>query len=171
MRNGKTLTGILFFFLLLIEPAASPAQTSLNLATTARARAAELLAIGGQFEKTSLDCSHFVNSLFDQVGLHYDYQSSRSLYRGSSAFIRIYHPMAGDLIVWPGHVGIIADPDAKTFLSALRRGVRISSYNSRYWRRRGRPRFMRYRLPIENQPTLQARDGMPSDDLKRSGLE
>ena len=169
MRDEKTPAGILFVSLLLLLSAFSAAQSSLTF--SAKSRAAELLALGTRFEKTSLDCSHFVNSLFDHAGLHYDYQPSRTLYRGTPAFIRIYHPAPGDLIVWPGHVGIVVDPYARTFLSALQRGVRISSYTSRYWRRRGRPRFMRYRARTENTPALQARTPLPPEVSPSSGLE
>jgi len=46
--------------------------------------AAAVIALGTQFGNTALDCSHFVNSLFEQVGLYYKYQPSRVLYRGTS---------------------------------------------------------------------------------------
>ena len=110
-----------------------------------------LVELSTQIDQTALDCSHFVNHAFEQVGLEYDYTPSRELYEGKSdAFRRVYRPAAGDLLVWPGHVGIVVDPDSKTFVSALRRGVRVSSYISSYWRRRGVPRFLRYRLLINN---------------------
>ena len=171
MHNWKTSIGLLFLFLLIIQSATFAAQSSLTYAEAAQARAAELVALAAQFEKTTLDCSHFVNSLFERVGLHYEYEPSRVLYRGMNAFRRVYHPAAGDLIVWPGHVGIVVNPDGKTFLSALSRGVRVSSYTSHYWRRRGRPRFMRYSLPVISPQTLQAREAENSETFKKSGLE
>jgi len=64
-------------------------------------------------------------------------------------FKRVLHPKPGDLIVWRGHVGIVVDPAEKTFLSALRSGVKTSSYESHYWKRRGKPRFLRYMSPEE----------------------
>jgi hypothetical protein len=41
-------------------------------------------------------------------------------------------------------VGIVVDPEQTTFLSALSSGVKVSSYQSHYWQRRGKPRFLRY---------------------------
>jgi hypothetical protein len=103
-----------------------------------------MLEIGQQIDTTDLDCSHFVQWLFQQAGLYYGYAPSRVLYKGMSGFKRVSRPHRGDLIVWPGHVGIVVDPDEQTFLSALRSGVKTASYTSRYWKRRGRARFFRY---------------------------
>lgn len=103
-----------------------------------------LVRMGQQIDTTDLDCSHFVQSLFERAGLYYGYAPSRVLYAGMTGFKRVYHPQAGDLIVWPGHVGIVVDPEEETFVSALRSGVKTASYTSRYWKRRGHPRFFRY---------------------------
>lgn len=103
-----------------------------------------LLRMGEQIHTTDLDCSHFVQWLFERAGLYYGYAPSRILYTGMIGFERVFHPKPGDLIVWPGHVGIVVDPDEETFLSALRSGVKTSSYTSRYWKRRGKARFYRY---------------------------
>lgn len=133
----------------------------------------ELVDMSTNVEKTALDCSHFVNQAFQQAGLDYDYLPSRSLYRGETdAFRRVYRAAEGDLVVWPGHVGIVVDPDAKTFVSALRRGVRVSSYISSYWRRRGIPKFLRYRLPVNyTQLVWDIREARPGQSLGSSGLE
>jgi hypothetical protein len=68
------------------------------------------------------------------------------------AFRRVADPLPGDLVVWRGHVGIVVDPDEHTFLSQLRTGVKISQYDSRYWKRRGHPRFYRYVLDGDAVP-------------------
>jgi hypothetical protein len=103
-----------------------------------------LLLIGQQIHETELDCSHFVQYLYEQAGLYYGYAPSRTLYDGMEGFKRVAHPKPGDLIVWRGHVGVVVDPEETTFLSALRSGVRVSSYESHYWQRRGKPHFLRY---------------------------
>lgn len=105
-----------------------------------------LILIGQQIHETELDCSHFVQYLYEQAGLYYGYAPSRTLYEGMEGFKRVVHPKAGDLVVWRGHVGIVVDPEETTFLSALRSGVKVSSYQSHYWQRRGKPRFLRYVL-------------------------
>jgi len=114
-----------------------------------------LLRMGRQIESTDLDCSHFVQWLFERAGLYYDYAPSRMLYDGMPGFLRVSHPRAGDLIVWPGHVGIVVDPDAETFVSALRSGVKTSSYTSSYWKRRGTPHFLRYLPGADTNPDRQ----------------
>jgi len=116
------------------QPGGLPALSSSEL----------LIRLGQQIETTDLDCSHFVQSLFERAGLYYGYAPSRVLYEGMPGFRRVYHPQPGDLIVWPGHVGIVVDPEEETFLSALRSGVKNASYTSRYWKRRGHPRSYRY---------------------------
>ncbi len=90
------------------------------------------------------DCSHFVNAIFDAVGLPFPYTNSVKLYTGTEEFRRVLHPQPGDLIVWRGHVGIVIDPLEHTFYSMLRSGLRLSSYRSSYWRQRGYARFFRY---------------------------
>jgi hypothetical protein len=112
-----------------------------------------LLLIGQQIHETELDCSHFVQYLYQQAGLYYEYAPSRTLYDGMDGFKRVNHPKAGDLIVWRGHVGVVVDPDESTFLSSLRSGVKVSSYQSHYWQRRGRPHFLRYVGADENGAT------------------
>jgi hypothetical protein len=103
-----------------------------------------LLWLGNQIRETEMDCSHFVQYVYEQAGLYYGYTPSRVLYEGIRDFKRVLHPKAGDLIVWRGHVGIVVDPEETTFLSALRSGVKTSSYQSSYWKKRGRPHFLRY---------------------------
>jgi hypothetical protein len=126
-----------------------------------------LLMIGQQIHETELDCSHFVQYLYEQAGLYYGYAPSRTLYEGMDGFKRVAHPRPGDLIVWRGHVGIVVDPEETTFLSALHSGVKVSSYQSHYWQRRGKPRFLRYVGPDQSDaPQLATRKTIAS----RSGL-
>ena len=112
-----------------------------------------LLRLGQQIHETELDCSHFVQYLYEQAGLYYGYAPSKTLYEGMDGFKRVAHPRPGDLIVWRGHVGIVVDPEETTFLSALRSGVKVSSYQSHYWQRRGKPHFLRYVGPEDNAMT------------------
>jgi NlpC/P60 family len=161
MRQGQTKTAFFVLFLSLIvcgtgnmaraqeemRPALTKFTTSLDGHDLPQKRPDAknlLLLMGAQVRETELDCSHFVQYLYEQAGLYYGYAPSRILYEGMDGFKRVLHPKAGDLIVWRGHVGIVVEPAETTFLSALRSGVKTSSYQSHYWQRRGKPRFLRY---------------------------
>ena len=73
------------------------------------------------------------------------YQTSRELFAGNAPdFRRVSQPQPGDLIVWPGHAGVVVNPAQRTFYSSLRSGFGVQPYDSFYWKGRGRPRFFRY---------------------------
>ena len=93
---------------------------------------------------SKLDCSHLVHTIYERAGFPYSYASSSGLYAGTDEFQRVARPHAGDLVVWPGHVGIVVNPAENTFFSALRSGTGVESYSSPYWKERGTPRFYRY---------------------------
>ena len=90
------------------------------------------------------DCSHLVQAIYQRAGFPYAYSTSNELYEGTNEFRRISHPQPGDLVVWHGHVGIVINPTQHSFFSALRSGLGVEHYDSRYWRGRGHPRFLRY---------------------------
>lgn len=90
------------------------------------------------------DCSHFVHQIYDRAGFPYAYQNSVALYDGTADFQRVSQPQPGDLIVWRGHMGIVVNPVQHSFFSSLRTGFGVENYDSRYWRKRGHPRFYRY---------------------------
>ena len=90
------------------------------------------------------DCSHLVHELYERAGFPYEYASSSDLYEGIDEFRRVAKPQPGDLAVWRGHAGIVINPAQYSFFSVLRSGPGVDSYNSAYWKQRGRPRFFRY---------------------------
>src|ERR1700674_1129885 len=92
----------------------------------------------------AFDCSHFVHGIYERAGLPYEYASSSELYAGIDEFRRVANPQPGDLAVWRGHAGIVVNPVQHSFFSALRSGPGVASYDSPYWKRRGRPHFFRY---------------------------
>ena len=96
--------------------------------------------------RTSQDCSHLVHQIYSDAGYEYPYASSFDLYAGHGNFRRMRHAQAGDLITWPGHVGIVLDPRQHTFYSLVRSGLQTENYLGPYWRSRGTPRFYRYIL-------------------------
>jgi hypothetical protein len=90
------------------------------------------------------DCSHFVHGLYQRAGFPYTYAPSSDLYVGIDEFRRVTNPQPGDLAVWRGHSGIVINPVQHSFFSLLRSGPGVDSYDSPYWKRKGRPRFFRY---------------------------
>ncbi|HXT74787.1 MAG TPA: NlpC/P60 family protein [Candidatus Eisenbacteria bacterium] len=107
----------------------------------------EIVAVALEHEPASRktqDCSHLVHEIYDRAGFPYPYASSFDLYVGSENFGRVKNPQAGDLIVWPGHVGIVANPKDHLFYSLVRSGLDTSDYQAPYWRGRGKARFYRY---------------------------
>lgn len=95
------------------------------------------------------DCSHLVHETYLAAGFEYPYASSYELYAGAENFQRVKVPQAGDLIVWPGHVGIVADRMQHSFYSLVRTGWEAQDYESPYWKSRGRPRFYRYKTKTQ----------------------
>ena len=92
------------------------------------------------------DCSHLTHQIYLSAGFDYPYASSFELFSGDENFVRVKFPHAGDLIVWPGHVGIVVNPSQHTFSSLGSTGLGVRDYESPYWKSRGRPRFYRYRV-------------------------
>ncbi|HXP16622.1 MAG TPA: CHAP domain-containing protein [Terriglobales bacterium] len=99
------------------------------------------------------DCSNLVHAIYVQAGFPYSYASSSDLYAGSDDFHRVSHPQPGDLVVWPGHVGIVVNPARRIFFSRLGRGPGIDAYDAQQWKQRGQARFYRY---LKQAPTRVA---------------
>lgn len=100
----------------------------------------------GQLASRTEDCSHLVHHIYHNAGFEYSYASSFEMYAGNENFARVRFPHAGDLIVWPGHVGIVVDPLQHNFYSLVRTGLEAQDYEAPYWKSRGRPRFYRYKV-------------------------
>ncbi len=113
------------------------------------------------------DCSHLVHDVYERAGFSYTYVPSSDLYTGIAEFRRTTRPQPGDLVVWPGHVGILISPTQHTFYSSLNSGFGVESYDSAYWSQRGRPRFLRY---VKHAGTALAAVAKPTT-LKSTSLE
>jgi hypothetical protein len=107
------------------------------------------------------DCSHLVQQIYSVAGYEYSYASSFDLYAGNGNFRRVKHAQAGDLVTWPGHVGIVVDARHHSFYSLVRSGLQSQDYLSPYWRSRGRPRFYRH-VVAANSEVETARTAPPA---------
>jgi hypothetical protein len=103
--------------------------------------------------RSAQDCSHLVQQIYSVAGYEYPYASSFDLYAGNENFRRVRHAQAGDVIAWPGHVGIVVDPRQHSFYSLVRSGLQTEDYQGPYWRSRGRPRF--YRYVVNTSPAVE----------------
>jgi hypothetical protein len=109
------------------------------------------------------DCSHLIHQIYESAGFDYPYQSSFDLYTGAEKFARVKSPHAGDLIVWPGHVGIVVNASQHSFYSLVRTGLEEQDYEGAYWRSRGSPRFYRYRIDAGGVQEVAATHAATSD--------
>jgi cell wall-associated NlpC family hydrolase len=90
------------------------------------------------------DCSHLVHAIYERAGFPYAYAPSSDLYTGVEGFQRVRLPEPGDMIVWPGHAGMVIRPSKHIFFSFMTAGPGIDDYQAPYWKGRGHPRFYRY---------------------------
>ncbi|HMD15342.1 MAG TPA: NlpC/P60 family protein [Terriglobales bacterium] len=111
-----------------------------------RAEGAALVDRALEYSASSprLDCSHLVHEVLTTTGLAYPYATSNEIFAGIPQFRRVRSAQPGDLIVWPGHVGLVVDTERSEFLSSKGSGIGTDNYSSEYWQTRGRPRFYRY---------------------------
>jgi len=136
-----------------------------RLMSVAEGRAIVRTALQGDGrEQGARDCSHAVHAVYATAGFAYAYASSFEIYSGDDNFARVKYPRAGDVIAWPGHVGIVVHPAQHSFFSLVRTGLGEQDYESAYWRSRGRPRF--YRLRIGNGAVLSAAKSSISPKVK-----
>jgi cell wall-associated NlpC family hydrolase len=124
---------------------------------------------GDEREQETRDCSHLVHAVYATAGFAYPYASSFEIYSGDDNFARVKYPRVGDVIAWPGHVGIVVNPAQHSFFSLVRTGLGEQDYESEYWRSRGRPRF--YRLRIGSAAVLSAAKSSVSPKIKNPAGE
>jgi hypothetical protein len=123
----------------------------------------------GRPARGTQDCSHLIHEIYRIAGFEYPYQSSFELYAGAEEFARVWSPHAGDLIVWPGHVGIVVNPLQHSFYSLVRTGLDEQDYEGQYWKSRGSPRFYRYK--VQNSRVLNAATHAPSQASSAKGTQ
>jgi hypothetical protein len=156
------------------QPHAQPAQHAVRAESNKTRLAPKLInadeglsilgaALAGRYKaQGGSDCSHLVHTIYEKAGFPYKYESSSDLYAGIDDFRQVSRPQPGDVVVWPGHAGIVVNPAQHTFYSALRSGFGVQPYDSVYWKSRGRPHFFRY-VKATPAPVLSAANHAPAD--------
>src|SRR6202790_3185085 len=144
-------------------PAVTKPAPAVRVVTAKQGRAIVDAALQeDQPARGSQDCSHLVHDIYSLAGYDYPYASSFELYAGHQNFRRVRYPQAGDLVAWPGHVGIVLEPRQHTFYSLVRSGLQAEDYQGPYWRSRGKPRFYRYVLDAVSRVEMaQAKHASP----------
>jgi len=81
-----------------------------------------------------IDCSGFVRNVYDEVfpeqGLSSRSDLNVAKFKVVDLFVDVTDPLAGDIICWNEHMGIVYDHGKKLFIHAPHTGdhVRVSSY-------------------------------------------
>ena len=131
------------------QSTAAATQSGRNFRLMTAAEGREIVTAALEQEQApsgAQDCSHIVHEFYLDAGFEYPYASSFEIYAGNENFARVKMPRAGDLIAWPGHVGIVVDAVQHSFYSLVSTGLDTQYYDGPYWKSRGRPRFYRYKV-------------------------
>lgn len=110
----------------------------------------------GGNSKQGIDCSHFVYQVINGARQKVaaaanapepqvvDYRSTSTI-EASHLFFPAAIPQSGDLVMWDGHVGIVIDPAAGSFIGAqTSTGVAEANYLTGYWKDKGVKGFLRF---------------------------
>jgi|SRR5947209_10723400 len=99
----------------------------------------------GGDSKSGVDCSHFVYEVLKAAAVPQLPYMDTALLHQSQLFITVTIPQKGDLILWDGHVALVKDPTAGTFVGAqTSTGVAESNYlTNPYWSARAGRMFRR----------------------------
>lgn len=99
----------------------------------------------GYLDDAYMDCSEFVLQSYRQAGyVEFRYSSTALMSSGLKA---VKTPEAGDIVYWPGHVGIVTDPITGDFVHAAstKSGLRSDNDLRGYWSMHGKAKFLQYK--------------------------
>ena len=89
--------------------------------------------VGHEISYKEMVCNQFVLAVFRRLG--YQIEDRRAdEFALSPHFMKVNDPKPGDLVHWPGHIGIVLDPDHGIFIgSQTSTGVAEANYKNGYW--------------------------------------
>ena len=104
------------------------------------------MAAHGHVSHDTIDCSHFVVAVLhasEAPGFRY---ITADQFLSSPSFYRVDNPEAGDLVHWPGHIAVVIDPMAGTFIGSQNStGVDKANYKTNpYWSGRTHRTYLRF---------------------------
>ena len=100
----------------------------------------------GYLDDDMMDCSEFVYHAYRNAGFSQFPPLSSSEMAATFAKV-VGEPEAGDIVYWSmGHVGIVEDPAAGTFLGAQssKSGLREDNYKQGWWAGQAGRQFLRF---------------------------
>lgn len=88
----------------------------------------------GQITYNQMVCNQFVLAVLRKA-VDANFPDLRADdFPSSDKFTKVESPLRGDLIHWPGHIGIVLDPNRGEFIgSQTSTGVAAASYSKGYW--------------------------------------
>src|SRR6267142_5785306 len=113
---------------------ASRSSTSVRPTGTETKAARPIDGAHGVGKLRKIDCSGFVRNVYDEVfreeGLASRSDLNVAKFKVVDLFVDVTDPLAGDIICWNEHMGIVYDHGKKLFIHAPHTGdhVRVSSY-------------------------------------------
>ncbi|MCI0352351.1 MAG: C40 family peptidase [Acidobacteriales bacterium] len=146
---ARTALSLIVLFAGQAALAAAKGDTGARLLTRREGASLVRRVLDYRVANRKLDCSHLMHEALTAAGVNYPYAPSFNIFAGIPQFRRVRSAQPGDLIVWPGHVGLVVSVDQRTFYSSTGNGIRVDEYSSDYWRSRGTPRFYRYVVTSE----------------------
>jgi hypothetical protein len=89
--------------------------------------------VGHEVSYKEMVCNQFVLAVIRGVGGAIEDVTADN-FTNSPHFMKVSDPKPGDLVHWPGHIGIVLDPDHGIFIgSQTSTGVAEANYKNGYW--------------------------------------
>lgn len=88
----------------------------------------------GQITYNQMVCNQFVLAVLREAVDPKFPDLTADQFPSSDRFVKVESPLRGDLVHWPGHIGIVLDPNRHEFIgSQTKHGVSTASYSKGYW--------------------------------------